>query len=97
MQYTAPLFSKIPTVVTVHDVSFLEHPEYFTSLRRSQLRLTVARTVKRAARILTVSEFSRDAILRAYDIPAEKITRYSQCRQSGISRRRPRTRTARGP
>src|SRR5580658_10708955 len=58
VQYTAPLFSKIPTVVTVHDVSFLEHPEYFPSLRCSQLRVTVARTVKRAARILTVSDFS---------------------------------------
>ena len=57
----------------MHDVSFIEHPEYFTATRRSQLRLTVGRTVKRAARILTVSEFSRDAILRAYDIPPEKI------------------------
>lgn len=74
VQYTAPLFSKIPTVVTVHDVSFLEHPEYFPSLRGSQLRLTVARTVKRAARILTVSDFSRDAILRAYDIAPEKVS-----------------------
>jgi glycosyltransferase involved in cell wall biosynthesis len=74
VQYTAPLFSNTPTVVTVHDVSFLEHPEYFHSLRGSQLRLTVARTVKRAARILTVSEFSRDAILRAYDIPAGKVS-----------------------
>jgi glycosyltransferase involved in cell wall biosynthesis len=60
-------------VVTVHDVSFLEHPEYFTVARRSQLRYTVARTVRRAARILTVSEFSRDAILRAYDIPPDKV------------------------
>jgi glycosyltransferase involved in cell wall biosynthesis len=59
--------------VTVHDVSFIEHPEYFAGIRRSQLRLTVGRTVRRAARILTVSEFSRDAILRAYDIPPEKI------------------------
>lgn len=74
VQYTAPLFTDIPTVVTVHDVSFLENPEYFTPLRRSQLRVTVARTVKRAARILTVSEFSRDAIMDAYDVPASKIT-----------------------
>ncbi|HWF09653.1 MAG TPA: glycosyltransferase family 1 protein [Bryobacteraceae bacterium] len=73
VQYTAPLLVGIPTVVTVHDVSFIEHPEYFTGTRRSQLRLTVGRTVRRAARILTVSEFSRDAILRAYDIPAEKV------------------------
>lgn len=73
VQYTAPLLTNIPTVVTVHDVSFLKHPEYFTSVRRSQLRLTVARTVRRAARILTVSEFSRDAILRAYDIHPDKV------------------------
>jgi glycosyltransferase involved in cell wall biosynthesis len=74
VQYTAPLFTRIPIVVTVHDVSFIEHPEYFTALRRAQLRLTVARSVKQAAHIITVSEFSRDAILRAYDIPSEKVS-----------------------
>jgi glycosyltransferase involved in cell wall biosynthesis len=73
VQYTAPLFSKAPVVVTVHDVSFIEHPEYFTAAGRLQLRMTVGRTVRRAARILTVSEFSRDAILRAYDIAPEKV------------------------
>jgi glycosyltransferase involved in cell wall biosynthesis len=73
VQYTAPLFVRIPIVVTVHDVSFLEHPEYFPASRRAQLRFTVARTVKRASRILTVSEFSRSTILRAYDVPAEKV------------------------
>jgi glycosyltransferase involved in cell wall biosynthesis len=73
VQYTAPLLARIPTIVTVHDVSFIEHPEYFNGTRRSQLRLTVGRSVKLAARILTASEFSRDAILRAYDIAPEKI------------------------
>lgn len=73
VQYTAPLFCPGPIVVTVHDVSFIDHPEYFTALRRPQLQFTVARTVKRAARVITVSEFSRAAILRAYDIPAEKV------------------------
>ncbi|MDP9169999.1 MAG: glycosyltransferase family 4 protein [Acidobacteriota bacterium] len=73
VQYTAPLLSRTPVVVTVHDVSFLEHPEYFPRLRRAQLDFTVARTVRQAAKILTVSEFSRDAILRAYEIPRDKI------------------------
>jgi glycosyltransferase involved in cell wall biosynthesis len=73
VQYTAPLLARTPIVATVHDVSFLEHPEYFTGARRAQLRLTVGLTVRRAASILTVSEFSRDAILRAYDIAPEKI------------------------
>ncbi|MGA2714276.1 MAG: glycosyltransferase family 1 protein [Bryobacteraceae bacterium] len=74
VQYTAPLFTRTPTVVTVHDVSFLEYPEYFTAGRCTQLRLTVASTVKRATHILTVSDFSRDAILRAYDIRPSNIS-----------------------
>jgi glycosyltransferase involved in cell wall biosynthesis len=63
----------VPTVVTVHDVSFLERPEYFTKTRAMQLRITVARSVKRAARVLTVSEFARESIVRAYNLPPEKI------------------------
>jgi len=73
VQYTSPLMTSVPNVVTVHDVSFLEHPEYFTPSRRSQLRVTVGRSVRIASRILTVSEFSRDAILRAYDISPDKV------------------------
>jgi glycosyltransferase involved in cell wall biosynthesis len=73
VQYTAPLLTKVPTVVTVHDVSFLEYPEYFTRARRLQLQLTVSRSVRGAARILTVSEFSRDAIMRAYGLDAARV------------------------
>jgi glycosyltransferase involved in cell wall biosynthesis len=73
VQYTAPLYCPVPTVVTVHDVSFLERPEYFTPSRALQLRITVARSVKRAARVLTVSEFARESIVRAYNLAPDKI------------------------
>ncbi len=73
VQYTAPLVNHCPVVTTVHDVSFIENPEYFPAFRRAQLRLNVARTVKLAARIITVSEFSRDAILRTYPVSPEKV------------------------
>ena len=66
VQYTAPLACPVPIVVSVHDVSFLEHPEYFTRSRAAQLQWTVRRTVQRAAKILTVSDFSRSAILKVY-------------------------------
>jgi glycosyltransferase involved in cell wall biosynthesis len=74
VQYTAPLFCRTPIIVSVHDVSFLEHPEYFTWFRATQLRITVQRTVKAAARILTPSDFSKRAIIRAYGVPEEKVT-----------------------
>jgi glycosyltransferase involved in cell wall biosynthesis len=73
VQYTGPLFSATPLVVSVHDVSFLEYPQYFTRFRSLQLRLTVHQTVQRAARVLTPSEFSRRAILKHYRIPEEKV------------------------
>jgi len=66
VQYTAPMVCNVPVVTTVHDVSYLEHPEYFTWDRAMQLRLTVGRTVKRAAKILTGTEHARNAILRVY-------------------------------
>ena len=73
VQYTAPLACPAPIVVSVHDVSFLEHPEYFTSFRAMQLRLTVRRTVKSASCVLTPSEFSKQRILDAYRLPDDKV------------------------
>lgn len=73
VQYTAPAACPVPVVVTVHDVSFLHHPEYFTRARCAQLRFTVGRTIRQAARIITGSEFSRDAIARAYALDPNRI------------------------
>ena len=73
VQYTAPLACPVPVIVSVHDVSFLEHPEFFTWSRAFQLRRTVSRTIRSAARILTPSEFSRRTIVRAYGLSGENI------------------------
>ncbi len=73
VQYTAPVSCGVPLVVTVHDVSYLEYPQYFTRFRATQLKITVRRTIERAARVITPSEFSRDAILKHYCIDPEKV------------------------
>ncbi|MBI3210090.1 MAG: glycosyltransferase family 4 protein [Candidatus Solibacter usitatus] len=66
VQYTAPVGCNVPIVVSVHDVSFLEHPEFFSKARVLQMRQTVSRTIRRAMRVLTPSEFSRTSIERHY-------------------------------
>src|ERR1700691_871516 len=73
VQYTGPLFSRVPLVVSVHDVSFLEHPQYFTRFRANQLKMTVRSTVQQAAAVLTPSEFSRTAILKHYNLDETKV------------------------
>jgi len=73
VQYTAPLGGNVPLIVSVHDVSYLEHPQYFTRFRATQLRFTVKRTLDRAARVLTPSEFSKQAILKYYPMEEDRI------------------------
>jgi glycosyltransferase involved in cell wall biosynthesis len=74
VQYTAPVGCTVPVVATVHDVSYLEHPEYFTRERALQLRLTVGRTVHQAAKILTGTENARNSILKVYpDLAEDKV------------------------
>ena len=73
VQYTAPLGCRVPVIVTIHDMSFLECPQYFTPARALQLRLTVGRTAEAAACVLTPSEFSRRAILKHYQINPDMV------------------------
>jgi len=72
-QYTGPVLAVSPEVVTIHDISFEEHPEFFSRQERYRLYLTVRRAVKTARRIITVSEFSRSQIVRLLGVPEEKI------------------------
>jgi glycosyltransferase involved in cell wall biosynthesis len=71
--YTLPLWLPVPTVVTIHDVSYAAHPEWYPhgdgAIRRAWYR-HAART---ADIILTVSEFSRREIVRIYGVPSERV------------------------
>ena len=73
VQYTAPPFAPCPVVVTIHDLSFEHLPETFNRRSVAQLRFTVRRTVRKAARILTSSEFSRRDIVGTYAINPDRI------------------------
>ncbi len=73
VQYTAPPFAPCSVVATIHDLSFEHLPETFNRRSRAQLRVTVRRTVRRAAQILTLSEFSRRDIIETYRIDPGRI------------------------
>lgn len=60
--YTAPLGVPVPLAVTIHDVSFLAHPEWFRPRERLRRRWLTARAAGSAAVIFTDSNFSRSEI-----------------------------------
>lgn len=72
-QYISPPFSFVPEVVTIHDVLFETHPELFEGAFSKRSMRLIRRSAERARVVLTVSEFSRQAILDAYDVPAERV------------------------
>ena len=73
VQYTAPPFCRVPVVVTIHDLAFERMPETFTRRGSFQLKLTVRRTARKAARVATVSEYSRQDLLDIYKLAPEKV------------------------
>src|SRR5260370_27684210 len=72
-QYIAPPFSPCATAVTVHDILFESHPEYFDKLFVLRSRLLVRHSVRKSAKIFTVSDFSRRQISETFRISLDTI------------------------
>jgi len=72
--YTAPFWSGVPVVLTIHDVSYEIHPEWYPYKRDWLRRYFYRRSAKAAARVLTVSAFSAAEIASAYGIARDRIT-----------------------
>lgn len=71
--YTAPLRSPLPFVVTIHDVSFTAHPEWFSPRERVRRNVLTRRSAQKAAAVLTVSEFSAREIALRLGIERSRI------------------------
>ncbi|HEX2721347.1 MAG TPA: glycosyltransferase family 1 protein [Gemmatimonadaceae bacterium] len=72
--YVSPLAAPGPQVVSVHDVNYLGHTGRRTALGRRAFQFFVERTVQRAERVITISEFSKGEIIRHMNVPATKVT-----------------------
>ena len=72
--YTAPFWAPVPVVLTIHDVSYEIHPEWYPYRRDWLRRYLYRRSAQSAARVLTVSSFSASEITVAYGIPPSRIT-----------------------
>jgi glycosyltransferase involved in cell wall biosynthesis len=71
--YTAPLRLSCPVVLTIHDLSYFAHPEWFGWREGFRRRLVTRQAARRAAAVLTVSEFSRAEIEAYLGLPASRI------------------------
>ncbi|MCX7768576.1 MAG: hypothetical protein N2110_06095, partial [Flavobacteriales bacterium] len=68
-----PLTTRLPLLPVIHDLNFEVEPRWVAPHWRHLYRLYFPRIATRSHRILTVSEFSRQAIHTLYRVNYEKI------------------------
>lgn len=71
--FNAPIVGLARYVFTIHDLNHLDIPQNSSFLKRLYYRLIVKPACRRAARILTVSEFSRKRIIEWAEVSSEQV------------------------
>lgn len=71
-----PLFYRQPTVVTVHDLIIYEHPEWFPGGLSDYFwrHSLVPKSIKRASRVIAVSQATKTQIVQQFNISRNKIS-----------------------
>jgi glycosyltransferase involved in cell wall biosynthesis len=71
--YTVPLGATMPLAVTIHDISFVAHPEWFRAGEGMRRRWLTRRAAHTASVVFTDSEFSRREIEAHLSVPSSRI------------------------
>ncbi|HQT27254.1 MAG TPA: glycosyltransferase family 1 protein [Burkholderiales bacterium] len=71
--YISPLLLPAKSVLTVHDLLFETHPQFFDRSQLLRNKFLIRRSARKAGQIHTVSEFSRQALIDIYRLPEESV------------------------
>jgi glycosyltransferase involved in cell wall biosynthesis len=71
--YLLPPCSGTATVVTIHDISFERHPEFFPRSYLLLDRRLIRDSARRASRVITPSETSRRDLIELWRVPADRV------------------------
>jgi glycosyltransferase involved in cell wall biosynthesis len=70
---TVPVGSRVPAVLTVHDVQPFDLPENFTPVKRAYLHRMVPKAVREAERVCVPCGFVRDGITSRFEIDPARV------------------------
>jgi glycosyltransferase involved in cell wall biosynthesis len=71
--FIAPLFSTCPTVITIHDLSFIRLPHLFRPFNRLYLAVMTRLSARRARRLIAVSAHTAAESVKLLGVPMERI------------------------
>lgn len=67
------LNTKVPTVITLHDLTYKHFPKYMDRLHKMHYERYIPKFAQKAQRIITVSEFTKQDIVSQLKIDPDKI------------------------
>lgn len=70
---TLPSLTGVPRAVAIHDLCYLDMPDFVAQKNREFLIRFVPRIIKKAKLVITISEFTKASIMRHYQTPEAKI------------------------
>ena len=71
--YRAPVRARMPVVVTVHDLAVLRHPQFFPAWTRLYGRTWLRPTLRAAARVIAVSDFTKREVVALAGVAVERV------------------------
>ena len=71
--FSGPLLSSCPQVITVPDLSFLRHPEFFRTGNRLYLSMITGLTCRRSAAVIAISDFTAREVVALLGVPSERV------------------------
>lgn len=71
--FVVPMGCQCPTVVTIHDLSFVTHPHHFGWGWRNYLASLMPSVLRSASGIICVSESTKRDLLRFYEVSESKV------------------------
>ena len=71
--YFAPYLAGRPVVLTIHDISYEIHPEFFSRTERWRGRTLIRDSARRARFVVTVSETSRRDLIEHYGLAEDRV------------------------
>ncbi len=73
MAFTSPFVHTVRTVVTVHDLVFLQYPQTLTRAKRIYYKPIFTRSLRLAERVITPSETVRKQVIETFSVPAGAV------------------------
>ncbi len=71
--FSLPSIFKIPRMVVLHDLCYIEAPQFVSKKNREFIKRFVPHAVKTASRIITISDATKRAIKKYYSVPDDKF------------------------